>query len=448
MTAGKPPHRAGLAGGLAWLGCAAAHAATVELGAVDGPGKLLRAVESVPSGGWQSDLLTTVAIFCSALACLYQLIGYWRVQEPVVTKEPAGRLAQVQQEVARLEALLGVRAKALQAALLAVYEADRDRTDLLGGISSNLRVPVEKILGDARMLVSEVAGDAGHENTILRSAIRLQGWVDDLIAYSQAGVDTRALQLCPTDLRAWLKGIAAEAQSMATPNGNCLNCTLAGELPSVVHLDQKRLRLVLLELLNNAAAGLRNGQIDFETTVPSCPLSAASMTLTFTVRDMGKGKGMAARCLEPIFEPFTRHGHGRDCPGAGLAIARYRARLMNGELVAASEPGQGTVMTLVISVEVVVGCPGQPSALPGQAAAEGSERQNFAASMILPDADLRTHLSGLINMGAISDLIDWASSTEAKDAVWSGFARAVADRAGRGDLRGISAMLAEPCPEK
>lgn len=444
MTVRRPHRRAGFAGGLAWLGCAAAHAATVELDAVDGLGKLLRAVESVPSGWWQSDFLTMGTIFCSALACLYQLMGYWTAQEPVVTKEPAGRLVQVQQEVARLEALLGVRAKALQAALLAVYEADRDRADLLGSISSNLRAPVEKILGDARTLVSEVAGDAGHENIILRSAIRLQGLVDDLIACSQAGVDTRALQLCPTDLRAWLQGLAAEAQGMEKLNGNHLNCTSAGELPSVVHLDQKRLRLVLLELLNNAATGLQNGQIDFETTVQPCLSPAASVALTFTV--CGKGKGIAASRPEQIFAPFARCTPDPADPGVGLAIARHRARLMNGELVAASESGQGMVMTLVIPVDVVVDQPGQPSVLPGQAAAKGSQRQNFAAPMVLPEAAVRAHLAGLIKMGAISDLIDWASSADAGNAAWHGFARAVADRADCGDLDGISALLAGSYP--
>jgi CheY-like chemotaxis protein/anti-sigma regulatory factor (Ser/Thr protein kinase) len=112
-------------------------------------------------------------------------------------------------------------------------------------------------------------------------------------------------------------------------------------LPAFVHVDQKRLRQVLINLLSNAIKFTERG---------SALLSVRyrGQVAEFDVSDTGVG--IPAADLERVFEPFER-GHGanvRAVPGTGLGltITKLLTHIMGGELSVTSVEGSGSTFTV------------------------------------------------------------------------------------------------------
>jgi signal transduction histidine kinase len=105
-----------------------------------------------------------------------------------------------------------------------------------------------------------------------------------------------------------------------------------------------RMRQILLNLLSNACKFTKAG----EMKLAARKVSNGSTFVEFAVSDTGIG--MTAEQQAKLFEEFSQ---GRCCPaqrfggtGLGLAITRKLARMMGGDVTAASEPGKGSVFTV------------------------------------------------------------------------------------------------------
>ena len=111
-------------------------------------------------------------------------------------------------------------------------------------------------------------------------------------------------------------------------------------MPEVVHLDEKRLRQVLLNLLSNAVKFTAQGHV--RLSVSGMGMSPArGHRLRFEVED--SGVGLAQADVDRVFEPFEQAGDGRSRAagtGLGLAISRQLVRMMGGEIRVESQPGK------------------------------------------------------------------------------------------------------------
>lgn len=125
-----------------------------------------------------------------------------------------------------------------------------------------------------------------------------------------------------------------------------LNTWLAADL-GAVRMDPAQVQQILLNLVLNARDAMpEGGQITIRTQNCSAHLSGFGSTsqvvswVELTVADTGGG--MDAQTLERAFEPFfttKKPGRGN---GLGLATARRLARQEGGTIVAESQPGKGT----------------------------------------------------------------------------------------------------------
>jgi two-component system sensor histidine kinase BaeS len=163
--------------------------------------------------------------------------------------------------------------------------------------------------------------------------------VDDL--QTMAAADAAVLRL--TRAHRDLATIAATAADSLSHRFEAASVTLDRELAEApVVADERWLHQVVTNLLGNAlkftpAGGrvtVRTGQ-----TGPD-----AVLTVTDT------GVGIAADELPHVFERFWRGqaAAGTSGSGIGLAIAAELARAHGGTLAAASQPGQGTTLTLTL----------------------------------------------------------------------------------------------------
>jgi CheY-like chemotaxis protein len=150
-------------------------------------------------------------------------------------------------------------------------------------------------------------------------------------------------------------------------------------LPQWVTGDPTRLRQILNNLFSNAIKFTDKGSITLELS--TLPVGADRFEATFKVIDTGSGMTQAQICrLFTAFEQLgesTARTHGGT--GLGLAISRDLARLMGGDLVAASVHGQGSTFSLTIPLALA------EAASPGKAAASATLSNERPLRILIAD---------------------------------------------------------------
>jgi CheY-like chemotaxis protein len=133
-------------------------------------------------------------------------------------------------------------------------------------------------------------------------------------------------------------------------------------LPGGVQVDEKHLRQVLINLLDNAIKFTAQGQVTLRLAVvspvptdPENPPPAGTVaTIRFEVEDTGVG--VPSDQVEKIFLPFeqvrdlTQHVEGS---GLGLAISQKLVQMMGGDLKLTSEPDRGSTFWFELPLPVV-----------------------------------------------------------------------------------------------
>ncbi|MBU9197941.1 hybrid sensor histidine kinase/response regulator [Burkholderia gladioli] len=255
-------------------------------------------------------------------------------------------------EQERLERAVGERTEALHTALIAAGEANRAKTDFLARVSHDLRTPLTSIIGFADLVQAGGREDAARGGIIRRSATHMLHMVNDLIDFA-AGRDTDALHPAPVYTHALLDALSNEAQSLAGKAGLRFVLDLRNEVPPILELDDKRIRQIVGNLVDNAIKFTRAGTVTLSVDCRSEPPATAAVALMIAVSDTGCG--IAAEAQSRIFEPFHRLDAARSLPGIGLglAIVKHWVSRMNGMLTLDSTPGLGTTITLTIPSRIV-----------------------------------------------------------------------------------------------
>ncbi|MEO7770945.1 MAG: ATP-binding protein [Gemmatimonadaceae bacterium] len=225
---------------------------------------------------------------------------------------------------------------------------NRAKSDFLATMSHELRTPLNAIAGYTELLAMEVRGPVNDDQRRDLARIRqnqqhLLEIINDILNFSrlEAGRTRFALTaLCVADV---LERMEAAIEPQLRARGITYECVQPSR-DVVVTADREKLEQVLINLLGNAVKFTQAGGrvwlgADVEGDV-----------VRIHVRDTGVG--IARADLGTIFEPFvqlqpafTRTTEGT---GLGLAIARDLARHMGGDLTAESEPGRGSVFTVVL----------------------------------------------------------------------------------------------------
>jgi signal transduction histidine kinase len=265
------------------------------------------------------------------------------------------RTAELAQTNTELAAEINRRKQAQEALILArdqALEANRLKSELLARVSHELRTPIGAILGFAEMLELEVYGPVSQEQKgittkITKSSKYLEEMVNDLLDQAKLEAGKFSLTSHTFDPREIVDNTVAKMTVLAENKQLTLTSKVAANMPSVVTGDKIRIQQILVNLVSNAIKFTDRGIVRIRVYCPDNQHWALQVSDT--------GCGIPREAQTHIFEPFRqvdgsatrRHGG----TGLGLSIVEQLTKLMNGEIVLASEVGHGSTFTVILPLE-------------------------------------------------------------------------------------------------
>lgn len=256
----------------------------------------------------------------------------------------------------RMRAEAGERERKLEQALtkMKLYaSADREskaKTEFLANMSHELRTPLNAILGFSEAMDQKLFGPLGNEryasyvHDIHQAGTHLLSLVNDILDLSRIELDGLKINPQPVDFARVCQNCLAIVRGRAERGQVRLALDAVPPFPTI-ETDERRLKQVIINLLNNAVKFTPPGG-----TVTLELAHGERGGAIIRVRDTGIG--MSDEELENALQPFWQADAGlnRSFEGAGLGLALVRelVSLMEGEFRLASEPGKGTVATVLL----------------------------------------------------------------------------------------------------
>ncbi len=260
------------------------------------------------------------------------------------------RLRISQEELQKANRLLDEKLGQMAESNVALYEANRLKSEFLANVSHELRTPLTSIIGFAELLRegSEPADPRTlryAENILISGRILLE-IINDLLDLAKIEANKLDLRIEPVDLGEVCSTLADFMRPLADKKALTFSVEIESDLPKL-QTDRGRLRQVLFNLLSNAIKFTpERGQIWLRA------LRAGENVLRVEVQDTGPG--VPPEHQQTIFEKFrqidqsvTREHAGT---GLGLAIAKDLTQLMGGEIGVVSEVGQGATFWVVLQI--------------------------------------------------------------------------------------------------
>lgn len=245
--------------------------------------------------------------------------------------------------------------------------ANQAKSEFLSSMSHELRTPLNGILGYTQILLRDKSlTTSQHDalNIIYQSGNHLLTLINDILDLSK--VEAGKLELYPSNFHfsTFLDGIIGLARMKAEQKDILCEYEALSPLPIGVRADKKRLRQVLINLLDNAIKFTRQGKVMLRVT--SCELqppdhepetrhSQPLMCIRFDVTDTGVG--MTEEQMQKIFLPFEQVGdtHSRaEGTGLGLAVTRRLVELMGSTIQVESTPGKGSRFWFELTLPSVI----------------------------------------------------------------------------------------------
>lgn len=223
-----------------------------------------------------------------------------------------------------LEFEVTARTEELRSAMKRLEDLVRAKDIFIASVSHELRTPLTAVLGFARELASASSRLTPEEVTssariIAEQATDLSGIIEDLLVAARTDIQGVAVLseevALVEELHAVIRVMTPADQSRIRP--------LEGEI--LARADHLRVRQILRNLLNNA---VRHGG-------PNIHIELGARDGFSTVTVLDDGPGIPPEFQAGMFEPYS---HGVGDPGQpasiglGLAVSRFLARLMEGEV--------------------------------------------------------------------------------------------------------------------
>ncbi|MBI4429179.1 MAG: response regulator [Ignavibacteriales bacterium] len=218
------------------------------------------------------------------------------------------------------------------------------RNRFFANISHEFRTPLTLIEGPASQILTGEIDPKENAEIIVRNTRRLLALVNQLLDLSKIESGEMQLQKRTIDIVDVVRGIAASFESLAKRKEIDFR-TEHPDKPIFGSFDTDAIEKIITNLLSNAFKFTLGGGI---VRLSICSHQQPNHAVTLKVSDTGIG--IAPKQIDKIFDRFyqvdqsqTREYEGT---GIGLALTKELVELHKGDIVASSELGKGTAITV------------------------------------------------------------------------------------------------------
>jgi len=293
------------------------------------------------------------------------------------------------------------QAREIDQARVRAEHASESKSLFLANMSHEVRTPFHGLMGMLSILRETGLSprQLDYLRTATESADHLLAILNDILDMSQ--LETGRMAISPAAIE--LRGMLRDVETLMRPQANAKSLALHIEadpgLPECIVGDPTRIKQILFNLLSNAIKFSDRGVVMLDVRTGSSDPGQA--VLLFVVTDTGMGMDDAT--LRQLFQRLMRVDGSRSRrhagTGLGLEISRNLARLMHGEITATSRPGEGSVFTFSMPLQVVATGAGEAAAAPDTAGL-GPARQQLRVLVAEDHPVNRQYMAALLdNLG-------------------------------------------------
>ena len=233
-----------------------------------------------------------------------------------------------------------------------LQRASRYKSEFLANMSHELRTPLNSSLILAKLLADNPDGNLHDDQVQFARSIYSAGndllnLINDILDISKVEAGKLDIQPELLVLARLVDGLRSLFLAQSLEKSLQFEVVLEEGVPLSLYTDRQRLEQILKNLLANAFKFTEKGSVELRVS------RIEGERIAFAVCD--SGIGIPVDQQEVIFEAFrqadgtTNRRYGGT--GLGLSISRELAHLLGGDIQVSSEPGAGSVFTLIVPEE-------------------------------------------------------------------------------------------------
>ena len=222
-------------------------------------------------------------------------------------------------------------------------------------MSHEIRTPINAIIGLNEMIMRQNTSSEINEyaRDIQVASKLLLNQVNDILDLSQMEMDKMKIIPVQYQTRSLFGDLVDLIHVQVEKKNLDLILDIDKNLPSTMVGDEKRLKQILLNILDNAVKYTEKGSVTLSVVGEDC----GNNEIILKIKVADTGIGIRKEDLAGIYDSFNRFDEKKNKrilgSGLGLAITKQLVDMMDGEITVDSIYTKGTIFTVVVKQQIV-----------------------------------------------------------------------------------------------